>query len=102
MVLHYLARKDAKYGRPAAAQKVVGSSRGGRRAWIQPSHQRQAWSGIDEPLDEPPRLLEEGRVRRGLPPERVRAPAIGETVLVRRAAPPEAAPAEEGASPLEL
>jgi L-ascorbate metabolism protein UlaG (beta-lactamase superfamily) len=61
----------------------------------------------DEPLDEPPRLLEEGRVRRGLPPERVRAPAIGETVMVRRApaastsaAEPE--PAEVGASPLEL
>ena len=55
----------------------------------------------DEPLDEPPRLLEEGRVRRGLPPERVRAPAIGETVLVRRAAAPEAAPGDDGASPRE-
>jgi hypothetical protein len=62
MVLHYLARKDAKYSRPAAGQKVFGSSRGGRRAWIQPSHQRQAWSGIDEPLDEPLSLGKEKEV----------------------------------------
>jgi L-ascorbate metabolism protein UlaG (beta-lactamase superfamily) len=38
----------------------------------------------DEPLDEPPRLLEEARARRGLPPSRVRVPAVGETVVVRR------------------
>lgn len=38
----------------------------------------------DEPLDEPPRRLEAERIRRGLPPEAVRAPAIGETVEVRR------------------
>lgn len=33
----------------------------------------------DEPLDEPPRLLEEERVRAGLPPERVYVAAIGES-----------------------
>jgi L-ascorbate metabolism protein UlaG (beta-lactamase superfamily) len=39
----------------------------------------------DEALEEPPRRVEAGRVRRGLPPERVRVPAIGETLEVRRA-----------------
>ncbi len=33
----------------------------------------------DEPLDEPPRLLEEHRARAGIPPERVWVAAIGET-----------------------
>jgi L-ascorbate metabolism protein UlaG (beta-lactamase superfamily) len=46
----------------------------------------------DEPLDEPPRRVEAERVRRGLPPERVRVPAIGETVEVAR-------PGEASASP---
>jgi L-ascorbate metabolism protein UlaG (beta-lactamase superfamily) len=43
----------------------------------------------DEPLDEPPRRVEAERVRRGLPRERVRIPAVGETieVLSDRAAP---------------
>ena len=36
----------------------------------------------DEPLDEPPRRLEEERRRLGLAPERVRVLAIGETVVV--------------------
>jgi L-ascorbate metabolism protein UlaG (beta-lactamase superfamily) len=36
----------------------------------------------DEPLDEPPQLLEAERVRRGLPRERVRVLAVGETVEV--------------------
>jgi L-ascorbate metabolism protein UlaG (beta-lactamase superfamily) len=36
----------------------------------------------DEPLDEPPRRLEAERARRGLPKERVRVPAIGETMEV--------------------
>ncbi len=53
----------------------------------------------DEPLDEPPRRLEAERLRRGLPPEAVRAPAIGETVELRRGPPaalaPEPAPAAE-------
>jgi L-ascorbate metabolism protein UlaG (beta-lactamase superfamily) len=49
----------------------------------------------DEPLDEPPRRLEAERVRLGLPPERVRVLAIGETAEVRRAAPPGAAPPPE-------
>jgi L-ascorbate metabolism protein UlaG (beta-lactamase superfamily) len=34
----------------------------------------------DEPLDEPPRRLEAERVRRGLPEERVRVLAVGETL----------------------
>lgn len=38
----------------------------------------------DEPLDEPPVRLEAERVRRGLPAERVRALAIGETLEVSR------------------
>ena len=38
----------------------------------------------DEPLDEPPRLLEEERVRRGLPAERVRVLPIGGSFEVRR------------------
>jgi L-ascorbate metabolism protein UlaG (beta-lactamase superfamily) len=37
----------------------------------------------DEPLDEPPVRLEAERVRRGLPPGRVRVLAVGETALVR-------------------
>ena len=37
----------------------------------------------DEPLDEPPVRLEAERLRRGLPPERVRVLAVGETALVR-------------------
>ncbi|MBK9519246.1 MAG: MBL fold metallo-hydrolase [Anaeromyxobacter sp.] len=41
----------------------------------------------DEPLDEPPRRLEAERLRRGLPPERVRVLAVGETVLAGGAAP---------------
>ncbi len=36
----------------------------------------------DEPLDEPPVRLEADRVRRGLPKDRVRVPAIGETLTV--------------------
>ena len=36
----------------------------------------------DEPLDEPPRRLEAERARRGLARERVRVPAIGETLAV--------------------
>jgi hypothetical protein len=43
----------------------------------------------DEPLDEPPVRLEAERVRRGLPAERVRVLAVGETLEVRR--PPAAA-----------
>ncbi len=38
----------------------------------------------DEPLDEPPVRLEAERVRRGLPAERVRVLAVGETLEVRR------------------
>ena len=37
----------------------------------------------DEPLDEPPRRLEAERVRLGLPPERVRVLAVGESAEVR-------------------
>ncbi|HZZ84208.1 MAG TPA: MBL fold metallo-hydrolase [Anaeromyxobacteraceae bacterium] len=37
----------------------------------------------DEPLDEPPRRLEAERQRLGLPPERVRVPAVGETLDLR-------------------
>ena len=37
----------------------------------------------DEPLDEPPKRLEAERARLGLPPERVRVPAVGETIEVR-------------------
>jgi L-ascorbate metabolism protein UlaG (beta-lactamase superfamily) len=43
---------------------------------------RLAW----EPFDEPPRRLEAERVRLGLPAERVRVPAVGETIVVGRAA----------------
>jgi L-ascorbate metabolism protein UlaG (beta-lactamase superfamily) len=39
----------------------------------------------DEPLDEPPRLLEEERARRGVAAERVRLLAVGETAEVRAA-----------------
>ena len=39
----------------------------------------------DEPLDEPPRRLDAERLRRGLPEERVRVLAIGETLEVARA-----------------
>jgi L-ascorbate metabolism protein UlaG (beta-lactamase superfamily) len=38
----------------------------------------------DEPLDEPPVRLEAERVRRGIPPDRVRVLAVGETLEVRR------------------
>ncbi|MCA1827392.1 MAG: MBL fold metallo-hydrolase [Myxococcales bacterium] len=38
----------------------------------------------DEPLDEPPRRLREEWARRGLPPESLRIPAVGETILSRR------------------
>ncbi len=37
----------------------------------------------DEPLDEPPRRLEAERSRRGIALERVRVPAVGETLEVR-------------------
>ncbi len=40
----------------------------------------------DEPLDEPPRRLEAERVRLGLPADRVRVLAVGETVEIARAA----------------
>jgi L-ascorbate metabolism protein UlaG (beta-lactamase superfamily) len=40
----------------------------------------------DEPLDEPPRRVEAERLRRGLPRERVRIPAVGETLVVGGAA----------------
>jgi L-ascorbate metabolism protein UlaG (beta-lactamase superfamily) len=54
----------------------------------------------DEPLDEPPRRLEAERLRLGLPRERVRVLAIGETAEVRRQAPPDAmTPAEPVAAP---
>jgi len=46
----------------------------------------------DEPLDEPPVRLEAARVRHGLPPERVRTLAVGETVEVGGEAPPPGAP----------
>jgi L-ascorbate metabolism protein UlaG (beta-lactamase superfamily) len=46
----------------------------------------------DEPLDEPPRRLEAERLRLGLPRERVRVLAVGETAEVRRPAPPPPAP----------
>jgi L-ascorbate metabolism protein UlaG (beta-lactamase superfamily) len=38
----------------------------------------------DEPLDEPPVRLEAERVRRSIPPERVKVLAIGESLDVRR------------------
>ena len=38
----------------------------------------------DEPLDEPPVRLEAERVRRAIPPERVRVLAVGETIDIRR------------------
>ncbi|HSN92255.1 MAG TPA: MBL fold metallo-hydrolase [Anaeromyxobacteraceae bacterium] len=38
----------------------------------------------DEPLDEPPRRLEQERARRQIAPERVRVPAVGETLSVSR------------------
>ena len=41
----------------------------------------------DEPLDEPPVRLEAERVRRALPAQRVRVPAVGETVELRRPGP---------------
>ncbi len=40
----------------------------------------------DEALDEPPRRLEAERLKRGLALERVRVPAVGETLEVRRPA----------------
>ncbi len=40
----------------------------------------------DEPLDEPPRRLEAERLRLGLPLERVRVPAVGETLVAGRGA----------------
>jgi len=53
----------------------------------------------DEPLDEPPRRLEAERLRRGLSPEAVRAPAIGETVELRRPPPPASASPEPAPPP---
>jgi len=53
----------------------------------------------DEALDEPPRRVEAGRVRRGLPPERVRVPAVGETLEVRRPAAGRVAGAGREAAP---
>jgi L-ascorbate metabolism protein UlaG (beta-lactamase superfamily) len=38
----------------------------------------------DEPLDEPPRRVEAERIRLGLPAERVRVPAVGETLTLSR------------------
>jgi L-ascorbate metabolism protein UlaG (beta-lactamase superfamily) len=38
----------------------------------------------DEPLDEPPLRLEAERIRLGLPAERVRVPAVGETLTLSR------------------
>ena len=52
----------------------------------------------DEPLDEPPRRLEAERLRRHLPPERVRVLAVGETLEV--APPPAPARAAPDAAPL--
>ncbi len=49
----------------------------------------------DEPLDEPPRRLEAERRRLGLPPERVRSLAVGETLELARPA----AAAREAAAP---
>jgi L-ascorbate metabolism protein UlaG (beta-lactamase superfamily) len=43
----------------------------------------------DEPLDEPPRRVEAERLRRNLPPERVRVLAVGETVEVGSAVAPQ-------------
>jgi L-ascorbate metabolism protein UlaG (beta-lactamase superfamily) len=40
----------------------------------------------DEPLDEPPQRLEAARARLGIPVERVRVPAVGETFEVARPA----------------
>jgi L-ascorbate metabolism protein UlaG (beta-lactamase superfamily) len=43
----------------------------------------------DEPLDEPPRRLEADRIRRGIAADRVRVPAVGETIEVApRGTPP--------------
>ncbi len=53
----------------------------------------------DEALDEPPRRVEAGRARRGLPPERVRVPAVGETLEVRRPAAGRVAGAGREAAP---
>jgi L-ascorbate metabolism protein UlaG (beta-lactamase superfamily) len=39
----------------------------------------------DEPLDEPPRRLEAERLRRGVPRDAVRVPAVGETLVFDRA-----------------
>lgn len=50
----------------------------------------------DEPLDEPPRRLEAERRRLGLPPERVRTLAVGETLELARTA---AAAGREAAAP---
>ena len=50
----------------------------------------------DEPLDEPPRRLEAERQRLGLPPERVRVLAVGETLELSRAA---ASAGREAAAP---
>jgi L-ascorbate metabolism protein UlaG (beta-lactamase superfamily) len=46
----------------------------------------------DEPLDEPPRRLEAERARLGVPAERVRVLAVGETLEVSRASVPAPAP----------
>jgi L-ascorbate metabolism protein UlaG (beta-lactamase superfamily) len=48
----------------------------------------------DEPLDEPPRRVEEERSRRRLARERVRVPAVGETLEVARAVAARGLPAE--------
>jgi len=56
----------------------------------------------DEPLDEPPHRVEAERLRRGLPPDRVRVLAIGETAEVQRepvaTPPPEPSPEAASAS----
>jgi L-ascorbate metabolism protein UlaG (beta-lactamase superfamily) len=55
----------------------------------------------DEPLDEPPVRVEAERVRRGLPADRVRVLAVGETLEVRRPAPGPAVagPSSPGGAP---
>jgi L-ascorbate metabolism protein UlaG (beta-lactamase superfamily) len=49
----------------------------------------------DEPLDEPPQRLEAERIRLGIPPERARVMALGETLELSRPAAP--VPAEDAA-----
>jgi len=50
----------------------------------------------DEPLDEPPQLLDAARRQHGLPPERVRVLAVGESLELAR---PAAAATREAAAP---